>query len=732
MGGVSTYGIFTMARLGIYASSQGINVTGNNISNINTEGYTRQSLDQFSLHMTAADRYNQSATLKMGMGVLAPSVSQTRDMYLDIRYRNEQTHVGAFEAKADSYNHLSSLLDEVTKGDDEAGVMEAMFNDAIQQLESLNSEGAGKGQIDTLFRASVDTLVRQINKTATDLEALHETQAEKLSEDIDRANYLLDRIRFMNSTIRKNAIYGDNSLEMKDQRNLLIDELSKYMNIQVTYETEEISRGITGEKLMIRTNTDTIDPETGEAKQLSRILVDGIYATQISIRGMQNGVDVYEDVDLDNYDLNLAELTDPHGRTRVLHEEDQGVVKNRDIGPVTNPDNEEEYLVFDTVEEAQAYADELNEDAVGTEFRVVVTEGEEEGSSGITVHEFGTTVYNSSEDATNALIELRQDPAFESKSRVTVNGEVTRTDVKVIDMGSGTFEIHQVELFRGAVRLFDTELDGALLADREMLTEKGVFASEKDLERDPDAAGKRGIPFYQKALDTLANSMAEYLNEANTLADDVIYQTNADGAFIDESGNVTTDRSQYVLKPEYNYYNGGVLLSNHPNGNSPEGITAKNISISQNWSNGTFRVLTTKEPQIIGPDGQPISNSTDNSNLNHFLNVFTKQHDFFPNNDGIYSDAANNDAFFRGTFQELLTDHISATLASDNQLTNIKLDNYSLSADSLYINRDGVMGVDLNDEAMTLMSYQKSYSAACRLMTVFDEMLDKLINGTAV
>ena len=48
------------------------------------------------------------------------------------------------------------------------------------------------------------------------------------------------------------------------------------------------------------------------------------------------------------------------------------------------------------------------------------------------------------------------------------------------------------------------------------------------------------------------------------------------------------------------------------------------------------------------------------------------------------------------------------------------------------MSRDSVSGVDLNDEAMNLMQYQKSYSAACRLMTTLDELLDKLINGTGI
>ena len=42
---IGTFGSFTAARLGIYASQSSLNVTGNNIANINTKGYTRQRMD---------------------------------------------------------------------------------------------------------------------------------------------------------------------------------------------------------------------------------------------------------------------------------------------------------------------------------------------------------------------------------------------------------------------------------------------------------------------------------------------------------------------------------------------------------------------------------------------------------------------------------------------------------------------------------------------------------------
>ena len=45
---------------------------------------------------------------------------------------------------------------------------------------------------------------------------------------------------------------------------------------------------------------------------------------------------------------------------------------------------------------------------------------------------------------------------------------------------------------------------------------------------------------------------------------------------------------------------------------------------------------------------------------------------------------------------------------------------------------DSISGVDLNDEATSMMQYQKAYAAACRMMTTLDQALDKLINGTGV
>ncbi len=73
----STFGSLTTVKLGIYAAQKGLDVTGNNITNINTNGYTRQRLDQVSLISGGSDRYHSQYNVRVGQGVLVNGVSRS-------------------------------------------------------------------------------------------------------------------------------------------------------------------------------------------------------------------------------------------------------------------------------------------------------------------------------------------------------------------------------------------------------------------------------------------------------------------------------------------------------------------------------------------------------------------------------------------------------------------------------------------------------------------------------
>ncbi len=723
MGLTTTFGAFTTARLGIYASQKALDVVGHNIANINTTGYTRQTLSQRSLHLGGADKYSGKYDIRVGNGALVTNVKQLRDPYLDIRYRNENANMNAAAAKLSGLNDISAYLDEVGKSNradgDGDGVLEAMFNELISQMEHFSApQGLGQDSSDTLVRSAADALVKQIRKYATDLDTLAEQQEDGFKQDLENVNNILESIRNLNSSIRKSQIYGSDALELKDERNLLIDELSGYMRINVQYQQENLGNGKSVEKLVIKlAGADTVHPECNNAT-----LVDGIHAAKLSIRKVPQ-----TNKDGDYLKPNGDVTTDEKEAARV-----QDPNFNIDVGPLQDKYYRTMKIIPDKTAVGGAYTTEA--------------------------------------DAQAALTALKNDPATPTEGYE--DGMTIRYDYNVAKQDDGTWIVEKSASY-ATTQLTDNTLYGSLQAERELLTEAGEYATRQQREADPNAATKRGIPYYRKALDTLANTLANTLNNANRpnvtvinlddtasydptkLPSDAVFQLNGKKFQLatkqDAGGNkifdttpgcaltdaelqveeyLTADQVDHLInrdhRVEVDPVNGAggagrPLFSNNGNTNDTEGITAANISISKDWSNGLARILRSTDPNAP---------STENTNALHILNLLMGDHEFKPDAFNLDTGAEINDVFFQGSFQEFFTDNMGSTLANDIMTTEAMYQNYTTTTDGLYTDRDSVSGVDLNDEAMNLMQFQKSYSAACRLMTTIDEMLDKLINGT--
>ena len=702
MSNLSTFGTFTMARLGIYVSQQALNITGNNIANINTDGYTRESLEQISMHYGGGDRYISELAIRENGGVLATDVNQLRDQYLDIRYRNETTKVGEMEARLKGLNQLGEVFDEVAEGEEGEGVLEARFNDFVQQLENLSQpQNVGTDGADALVREAAEAITVQFNDYARKLATIEENVRAEFHDNIESVNTILDKIRDLSTSIRKSDIFGGNALIQRDERNVLIDDLSKQIGISVTYEMEDIGDGREIEKMIIKTS--------GEPQ---RTLVDGVYAAQISIAqkggdkpvaGSNPAAYTKQSTDGDRLELVISELTDikGNGDLRAPNQLTDMIGSFETVGK----DSEASATIFTTQRAAENAAALLNR-----------------------------TVENGGENSTYTVNPNDPDKQYyyEAVQNTDKTGWVIRQhSMAPADTGDAEkvsankhYNYAIVSVLRGTT-LNDTELSGGLQAMRELLTEEGEYADEDDLAVDENAGVKRGIPYYRQALDTLAREFAKRMNEANTMDPTLIYSNVArvgdDGKYYGEDDKVVTDP---VLKQEYSYYNGGALFTDRGDSQGKaeadaSNITAANISIAYDWSHGKTRVLRSKEENAQ-------LRSSEQSNIDHFITLMTSEQKF------VFGVPEEGRTYFKGTFQEMLTDTIAGTLAKDQNITKSMLGNYTSTADELYLNRDSVMGVDLNDEAMNMMMFQKAYSAACRLMTTYDGMLEKLINGTAV
>ncbi|WP_352400305.1 flagellar hook-associated protein FlgK [Anaerotignum sp.] len=240
----STFAGFTTAQLALRSSQYGLNVTGQNISNINTSGYTRQVVDQVSLNLKNSGRYANGTTV--GHGVLVTGISQVRDPYLDIRFRNEISKVGEADVKLSGLEEIESILDEIAKDG-----IQTQLNDLVSMLQKLSTNVSSK-EFENMVKSSADSLTKYLNQCAKQLETIRENQEYNLTQvDIPEVNNILSNIAELNKSIKDGQINGNPALELIDQRNVLIDELASYMKIDVKYVPTKISDNLTIDELRI-------------------------------------------------------------------------------------------------------------------------------------------------------------------------------------------------------------------------------------------------------------------------------------------------------------------------------------------------------------------------------------------------------------------------------------------------------------------------------------------------
>ena len=689
---VGTFGMFTTVRLGIYTSQKGLNLTGNNIANINTVGYSRQTLDIKSMSANGVDRYSDSS-VRIGSGAYAYGVSQLRDPYLDIRYRTECASVGYMDTKLSNLNDLAAILDEIGAGDDQNGVIAAQFSDFAAALQNL-SEYTGQGEFDTQACASAVALVKLFNSYANQLEKVETNAVDLFESDLKIVNEILANIRDLNTNIRKCDIHNSPALEMRDERNRLIDKLSQYIKIDVEYTNEHIGPAVDVEKLSIKI----------AGTYPGQYLVDGIYSTQLEQSDLNPNYDPqvpgslpYLDkngnpTDISNFDLLMTALTDNKGNLKTDYKSIavEDVLPGMIVTAVDGTQYDLDAIINDMVGDKSLWNSPIDENGNQTQYLLrKITDEAEDGST--------TTRYT-----------------------------ISATQVKVST----------------EIRLDDNSLYGSLQAAREFLTESGEFATTDYIETvDPSAATKRGVRYYKKALDLLARKFADSMNAANsgyryTFDHDAqkYYYVDADGKPINgPDGNLMEKKAEEDLTEEDIAYlnehgsrpaNYGNLFSIRGDSNDGEGITAANISVSAAWASGDVQIVNSYA--VIS--GSNIIPTTDNTNILHMVHLMDEDMNYNPTQ---LVDGTRDAAFFTGSFSEMLG-NINAVLGNDQSSTQIMLDNYYTSAVELDTGRDSVSSVDLNDETVNMIQYQKSYSAACRLMTALDETLDKLINGTGV
>jgi len=244
---IPTFMAYQIAGRAMSSSRANIDVTGNNIANVNTPGYTRQRVDLNSISSSGyTEKYSIPKTTT-GFGVEIQNISQIRDPFLDIRFRNQNAENGTYDVLLAGLSDLENIFDEA----DTEGLQSELSN--FQEQLQIFSQTPTSKDVSLIVRTAAQKVTQIMNVYARQTEEVRAQQIYDLDHVIiqNSFNAKVKNIADLNLQIRDELIHGNTPNELFDQRNILIDELSGLVNIKVTALPEKISENLTIENLNI-------------------------------------------------------------------------------------------------------------------------------------------------------------------------------------------------------------------------------------------------------------------------------------------------------------------------------------------------------------------------------------------------------------------------------------------------------------------------------------------------
>lgn len=217
-------GLNTMVR-GIYVNQTALNTTGHNIVNADTKGYSRQAVNIIATQ--AEDRSSVYGNVMVGTGADVQSVTRSRDVFADVQYRNETATMSYYETLETNYDKLEVIFND----SDEQGLQSKILA-FYQSLVDLSTESSNAPTRVNVIEQGKN-LSDAILTTTTQLQEQIDYNYYYLGKNIDKVNELLGNITKLNKLVVSYEANGASANDLRDQRDLLVDELTTYMPINV-------------------------------------------------------------------------------------------------------------------------------------------------------------------------------------------------------------------------------------------------------------------------------------------------------------------------------------------------------------------------------------------------------------------------------------------------------------------------------------------------------------------
>lgn len=617
----STFFGLNIGKSGLYAYQAALNTTAHNIANIETPGYTRQVMTQ-----TASKALKVNSSYGMaGTGVFVTGVIQMREQYYDMKYWNNSTIYGEYSTKAHYMTEIENYFNDISVD----GFTES-FSSMYKSLQELMKNPSSL-TVRTQFINYAQSLTEYFNSVATNLKSLQQECNFEIRNQVEQINSIAKQIASLTKQINTLEVTGGTANDLRDQRALLIDELSQIANVTVS-EKPVGDSGVGVTSYVVR-----IDGAT---------LVDGILYNTLQVvprtaKANQNDVDGLYDIYWSNGQRFAQDSPTLGGSLQALFEVRDGNNLFNLQGVVS---------------------------ATAGENFVTMTDSNINDVADLNIPETG-------------------------KIKVG-NREYEYTGFSVtLDPDSGKF-------------IYTFELKDYVLADA--VNEKAEIGRSIDY---------KGIPYYMDQMNKFIRTYAKAFNEIHRSGEDL---NGKPGMDLFSAVNKVTGR-YYTFGPlrgsddepfyDYNSFNsqtGGYyeeVPADQPLYGSYYFMVAGNFSVNKEFLN---------DPKLLAT-ASDVTNGIENNDIVRKLLELKENRQMF--------EQGAPDEFFNTLVAEIGIDAKSAISFSNSQSNILQaITNQRLS----------VSGVDLDEEAMNLVRFQNAYNLSAKVISVMDEVYDRLINYMGV
>ena len=212
---------------GLNAARAGLFVTGHNVSNVATPGFTRQQTLQHSFRTTTIGN-SPRGPLQVGLGTDISAIRQIRNQFLDVRFRNSAKRVGFHDAMTDAGHQLQSILGELQGDFTTQRILQDMrdaLNELTLYLPGLDTRGN--------FISTATSFVNKMHNIHSRITAYQQNINDEVASSVQEINRLTTEIANLNSLISASLASGDRPNDFLDRRNLALDQLSFLVGIDV-------------------------------------------------------------------------------------------------------------------------------------------------------------------------------------------------------------------------------------------------------------------------------------------------------------------------------------------------------------------------------------------------------------------------------------------------------------------------------------------------------------------